>query len=85
MSSEELKTAALSLPREQRAQLAEDLIRSLDENHEEADVAWANDVARRAQEIADGTVQAVDWEVARERIARRLLERRREASASSRG
>ena len=84
MSSDELRTAALSLPREQRAKLAEELIHSLDENRGETDAAWAKEVARRAQEIADGTVHAVDWEVARERILRRLQERRDETSASSR-
>ncbi len=83
MRSDDLKSAALALPRDGRAQLAEELIRSLD-SEPLADDVWTREVVRRAREIADGTVQPVDWDVARERIARRLGERRREASAASR-
>jgi hypothetical protein len=39
--------------------------------------AWTQEIERRARELADESVQPVDWEVARERIARRLRERRR--------
>ena len=78
MSTDELRSAALSLPTEDRANLAKDLLQSLhgpaDPN---VDAAWLAEVERRAHEIADGTVEPVDWEVARERIARRLRERRR--------
>ena len=81
MSTEELRDAALTLPRKERARLAHDLLRSLDDptNRDTSDLegAWARDVERRARELADGSVQPVDWEVARERIARRLRERRR--------
>jgi putative addiction module component (TIGR02574 family) len=83
MTSDDLKAAALALPRDKRAQLAEDLLRSLDRDPL-ADDVWTREVARRAREVADGTVQPVDWDVARERIARRLEDRRREAAASSR-
>jgi putative addiction module component (TIGR02574 family) len=85
MSPKELRAAVLALPREERAELAEDLLHSLDEPVEEVDTAWAAEVTRRARELADGTVEPVDWEVARERISRRLRERRGEAQAPSRG
>jgi putative addiction module component (TIGR02574 family) len=83
-SADELRAAALALPRQERADLARDLLGSLDEAAGEFDAAWASEIARRARELADGSVEPVDWEVARERIARRLPERR-EASAPSRG
>jgi putative addiction module component (TIGR02574 family) len=81
MSTEELRDAALTLPRKERAKLAHELLRSLDEptDRDAPDIgeAWAREVERRARELADGSVQPVDWEAARERIARRLRERRR--------
>ncbi len=87
MSSDELTSLALALPRDERAKLAEDLIRrSLDEDSDAAvDAAWVNEIVRRAREVADGTVEAVDWDVARERIAQKLRERRGENQTPPRG
>ena len=78
MSSNDLLPAALALPIEERAKLAHELLRSLDAPpNSDVDAAWVTEIARRAGELADGSVQPVDWEMARERIARRLRERRR--------
>lgn len=78
MTARDLRDAALSLPTEDRASLARDLLQSLHGPAESgASAAWLADLERRARELADGTVEPVDWEVARERIARRLGERRR--------
>lgn len=80
MSSDELRSAVLALPREERAELAEELIRSLDEAREEGvEAAWVREITRRAREVAEGSVQPVDWDQARARITRRLKERRGEA------
>jgi putative addiction module component (TIGR02574 family) len=77
MSSDELRAAALALPVEDRASLVHDLIRSLDENVDSnLEAAWLQEVTRRASEVADGSVQVVDWDTARERIAQRLRARR---------
>jgi putative addiction module component (TIGR02574 family) len=77
MSNEELRSAALGLPREERADLAHALLVSL---HGDADTdaadAWVAELARRASEVADGSVKLVDWDVARERIADGLKARR---------
>jgi putative addiction module component (TIGR02574 family) len=79
MGSDDLRAAVLALPRADRARIAQDLIRSLDDVRDfDVDAAWAAEVTRRAREIADGSVEPVDWDVARERIARRLRERRGE-------
>ena len=78
MSADELREAALSLPAGDRATLARELLRSLHGPAEAGvEAAWLAQIERRARELADGTVEPVDWEVARERIARRLRERRR--------
>lgn len=81
MSTEELRDAALTLPRKERAKLAHDLLLSLDDPADmevsDTEADWTREVERRARELADGTVEPVDWDVAREQIARRLRERRR--------
>ena len=79
MSADELRQAALMLPREERAKLAHDLLQSLDEPADsDVEAAWVREIERRARELADGSVQPVAWEEARERIVRRLRERRGE-------
>ena len=76
MSTDELCEAALTLPAKERARLAHDLLRSLDEpTGPDVDEAWITEIEKRARELADGSVEPVDWEVARQRIARRLRER----------
>ncbi|MBI2892965.1 MAG: addiction module protein [Deltaproteobacteria bacterium] len=64
---------ALTLPTQERARLAAELIASLDEG-EDADVeqAWAVEIQRRAEELRSGKVEAVSWEEVRERLLRRL-------------
>ncbi len=77
MSIDELRNAALTLPSQERAKLAHELLRSLDEPFDsDVDAAWVAELERLTCELADGSVEAVDWEIARERIARRLRERR---------
>ncbi len=79
MKTEDLRSQVLALPRDERAQLVQELITSLDPSADEGvDAEWSREVVRRAREVADGTVQPVDWEVARERIAHRLRVRRGE-------
>jgi putative addiction module component (TIGR02574 family) len=77
MNAEKLRVEVLALPAEERAELAHSLLESL---HEEADpdaeAAWISELDRRAQAVADGTAQLVDWEEARERITARLKARR---------
>ena len=77
MSPDKLLDAALALPAKERAKLAHDLLRSLDESEDsDAGALWIAEIERRARELDDGSVEPVDWAVARERITRRLRERR---------
>jgi hypothetical protein len=77
MTTDDLRAAALSLSREQRADLAHTLLRSLeDDGDADAAQAWVDELTRRAREVADGTATLVDWDTARERIAERLKARR---------
>jgi len=64
---------ALSLPADDRARIAAELIASLDEG-EDADVeaAWAAEIDRRIAEIESGEVETVSWEEARARVRSKL-------------
>ena len=66
---------ALSLPADDRARIAAELIASLDEG-EDADVetAWAAEIDRRIAEIESGEVETVSWEEARARIRSKLAQ-----------
>lgn len=59
MSTDEVLTEALRLPRRERARLAEELLSSLEESDEEVAAAWAGELEKRSREIAEGLVQTV--------------------------
>jgi putative addiction module component (TIGR02574 family) len=71
--AQRLEAAALSLPRSERARLAERLIASLDEDSE-VEQAWAAEIRRRLDSIDRGEVEMIPAEQvlaeARRRIAR---------------
>ena len=70
---EDLEAAALQLPEEGRARLAQALLSSLSEPSEnETEQIWAEEAERRYQEIRRGDVEVQDSdEVFREARARR--------------
>ena len=73
MNSRTLQEAALSLPPDERAALAEKLLLSLDEPSDaELEQTWLSEAARRACELDGGVVQAVPAEELR-RKARESL------------
>ena len=66
----ELLSEALRLPPEGRAALAGSLLESLDDSiDEDAEAAWALEIAKRAAELQEGSVATVPWAEARRRIA----------------
>jgi putative addiction module component (TIGR02574 family) len=73
VSSKSLQEAALELPPDERAELAQKLLLSLDDPSEgELAEAWLSEAKRRASELDRGEVQAIDAEEVR-RKARTLL------------
>jgi len=59
----ELLQKALALPESERAELAGNLISSLETAVDpDVDAAWQVEVARRAQDIQQGKVKTVAWE-----------------------
>lgn len=77
MARDELLAQVLRLPRIERAQLAEEVLTSLEDvDGEEVVAAWASELERRSREVEDGTVAPVDWETTRTEIAKELEVRR---------
>jgi len=64
-TAHELLQKALSLPDNERAELAGNLIASLETAHDpEVDAAWQQEVARRFHEVESGEVKTVSWDEA---------------------
>ena len=64
----ELLQRALALSDEERAELAGTLIDSLDATlNPNAEAAWLEEIARRAEELKSRNVESVSWQTLRER------------------
>ena len=73
--AQELLREALTLPPDERADVAAELLASLDEpteNPAEVEAAWAAEIERRARRVLSGESAGEPWEDVRDRIARRL-------------
>jgi putative addiction module component (TIGR02574 family) len=71
MSSDpgEILRAALALPEEVRAAMADSLLDSLDaEVDEDAEQAWRQEIRRRVAELDSGAVKAIPWSEARAQL-----------------
>lgn len=69
-SAADILDDALALPVEARAALASALIRSLDEDtDDDVEAAWSTEIARRIDEIDQGTTQLIPWSEVRRRLA----------------
>lgn len=56
---EDLVRAALSMPKEARAEMAERLLDSLETDHAAIDAAWGAEAERRIDQIDQGQVQLI--------------------------
>lgn len=71
-NSKAVLEAALSLSPEDRAELAERLMLSLDEQHQaEVERAWEEEIGRRLDQIDRGEVTLISAEEAKQRIRER--------------
>ncbi len=69
-----LRDAALALPAEQRAELAMELLASLDGDiaevdPDEVDRAWGDELLSRSAQIASGDVKPLTWDEVLDRVA----------------
>lgn len=80
-SATTVATEAMALARQERADLARQLIASLDDEvdgaEQDVEAAWLTEVERRVLAAERGTAQFEPWEVAEARIATRLRDLRR--------
>jgi putative addiction module component (TIGR02574 family) len=79
MAATDVLTEILRLPAEQRAKLALELIRSLDDERDDgAASAWYMEIERRAAEVEAGTAETMMLDEYRARVkARRAARARR--------
>ena len=69
----EILKAALSLPAEARAALADSLLESLDaEVDENAEELWRVEIRKRMTEMDTGSVRKIPWNEAEARLMKRL-------------
>jgi putative addiction module component (TIGR02574 family) len=73
-----LSERALKLPEDERAELARQLILSLEttEFDSDADTEWEAEIERRAATVDRGEAQLIDWRESVERIRASLQARR---------
>ena len=74
--AQELLREALALPTEERADVAAELLASLDEpatvDAAAVETAWAREIEKRARRVMTGESVGEPWEDVRARVARRL-------------
>jgi len=77
--AQSLLREVLALAPDERADVAAELLASLDEPPTEdpavVQAAWAKEIERRARRVLAGESEGEPWEQVRERIARRLSEK----------
>lgn len=77
--AQELLREALTLSVDERADVAAELLASLDEpataDPAAIETAWAREIERRARRVMAGESVGEPWEDVRQRVARRLADR----------
>ncbi len=74
-ATEAVLANALRLGPDERAELAAELLASLDgPSDPDAEAAWAVEIKRRIQAIEDGTVELERWQDVKRRIENEILD-----------
>jgi putative addiction module component (TIGR02574 family) len=74
-ASRELLKQALGLPLEERAEIAAELLESLDEAEEDVEAAWAAEIQRRVAAARAGELASTDWKTVLDRVEKEVLGR----------
>lgn len=74
MSTGDVLNQVLALPENERAEIAHELLLSLEELpfDDDVDAVWAAEIQRRRESIRNGTVQLADWDDALARMRKAL-------------
>jgi putative addiction module component (TIGR02574 family) len=71
-AARDIVKAAVQLPENERVQVVEHLLASLEpESDEDVDSAWAAEIERRSRQIKEGTVSLIPWEEVRSQARKR--------------
>ena len=71
----ELLKKALALSSEERAQLVDSLLESLEDRNDDpaaVEAAWNDEIARRIADLDSGKAETVPWDEVRQRISAKL-------------
>jgi len=72
-TAENILGSALSLPPNERARIAAELIASLDEGEDkDVEAAWAVEIEKRIAEVESGEAETSRWEEVRSRIRSKI-------------
>jgi putative addiction module component (TIGR02574 family) len=63
---------ALKLPSDERLAFATELLHSVEDRDGEWSQAWAGEIARRIQEVDEGSVKTIPWTDVRAEVKARL-------------
>ncbi len=72
ITTKDLFQQSLGLAERDRADLANQILESLEPVDAEAESAWAEEIKRRMEDLESGGVEAVPWEEVRAKLAQKL-------------
>jgi putative addiction module component (TIGR02574 family) len=71
-AAKDIVEAAIQLPENERVQVVEQLMVSLEpESDEDVDSAWVAEIERRSRQIKEGTVSLIPWEEVKSQARKR--------------
>jgi putative addiction module component (TIGR02574 family) len=71
-NSEEILKQAMALSAEERAELADQLLGSIEPEDEGVEAAWDAEIQRRVEELKAGSVSTVPWAEVRAALAAKI-------------
>lgn len=71
----DLLAAALELPLDERAEMAAELLESLQAAEEEVEAAWAAEIQQRVAAARAGELESTDWRTVLDRVEKDVLGR----------
>ncbi|MDF1489258.1 addiction module protein [Tessaracoccus caeni] len=72
---EEIREAALMLGERDRAELARELLASLEAGHESLPHGWDDEIQRRLDDVREGRVETIPWDVVKQELRARRASR----------
>lgn len=73
-ATRDLLSRALALPLDERAEMAAELLASLEEEvpQQQVDAAWADEIQRRVAAARAGELESTDWRVVLDRVEKEV-------------